>query len=114
MHGDDVGGLLAIPVSDTLKRADRFADAPRVLQTADRTGLWQAQTPQMFRYALLVRALAADDATPFTDEAQAVEALGLAPRLVRGSAANLKVTWPEDMALAEAIIATQRGAGAGA
>jgi 2-C-methyl-D-erythritol 4-phosphate cytidylyltransferase len=108
--GDDaVGGLLAIPVADTLKRADAAGDdaAPRVLRTENRAGLWQAQTPQMFRYGVLVRALAHPAASDCTDEAQAVEGLGLSPRLVRGSLANLKVTFPDDLDLAAAILASQ-------
>jgi 2-C-methyl-D-erythritol 4-phosphate cytidylyltransferase len=108
---DPVGGLLAIPVADTLKRADTVAgvaaDAPRVLATEDRSELWRAQTPQMFRYRVLCRALEGDDAFA-TDESQAVERLGHRPRLVPGSPANLKVTWPEDLALAAAILAAQR------
>jgi 2-C-methyl-D-erythritol 4-phosphate cytidylyltransferase len=112
---DEIGGLLAIPVADTLKRADTFAgrsaDAPRVVATEDRAALWQAQTPQMFRYRVLVRALADDEALAATDEAQAVERLGLRPRLVPGSPANLKVTWPEDLALAAAILAAEADEG---
>ena len=103
---DDVGGLLAIPVADTLKRGDADAAAPRVKCTEDRAQLWQAQTPQMFRYGLLVRALAQPAARDCTDEAQAVEALGMSPRLVRGSVANLKVTFPDDLRLAAAILAS--------
>jgi len=106
--GDDsVGGLLAIPVADTLKRGDADAAAPRVVRTEDRAQLWQAQTPQMFRYGLLVRAMAHAAARDCTDEAQAVEALGMSPRLVRGSLANLKVTFPDDLHLAAAILAAQ-------
>jgi 2-C-methyl-D-erythritol 4-phosphate cytidylyltransferase len=106
--GDDaVGGLLAIPVSDTLKRAGDAGDAPRVLRTEGRAGLWQAQTPQMFRYGVLVRALTRRAAADCTDEAQAVEGLGLSPRLVRGSLSNLKVTYPDDLDLAAAILASQ-------
>jgi 2-C-methyl-D-erythritol 4-phosphate cytidylyltransferase len=106
--GDDaVGGLLAIPVADTLKRAEGAGDAPRVLRTENRAGLWQAQTPQMFRYGVLVRALAQSAASECTDEAQAVELLGLSPRLVRGSLSNLKVTFPDDLDLAAAILASQ-------
>ncbi|MDH4180666.1 MAG: 2-C-methyl-D-erythritol 4-phosphate cytidylyltransferase [Betaproteobacteria bacterium] len=108
---DEVGGLLAIPVADTLKRADTFAgraaEAARVVATEDRAALWQAQTPQMFRYRVLVQALADDEALGVTDEAQAVERLGMRPRLVPGSPANLKVTWPEDLALAAAILAAE-------
>jgi 2-C-methyl-D-erythritol 4-phosphate cytidylyltransferase len=104
---DATGGLLAVPVADTLKRGDGDVDAPRVLRTEDRAGLWQAQTPQMFRYGVLVRACADPAARDCTDEAQAVEAIGLAPRLVRGSQANLKVTFPDDLQLAAAILASQ-------
>ena len=75
-------------------------------------GLWQAQTPQMFRYGVLRRAFARRAALACTDEAQAVEALGLAPRLVRGSPANLKITFPDDLPLAAAILAAQAAAGA--
>ena len=109
VSNDPVGGLLAIPVADTLKRADGDGDggAPRVLRTENRAGLWQAQTPQMFRYGVLVRALAHPAASECTDEAQAVEGLGLAPRLVRGSRANIKVTFPGDLELAAAILASQ-------
>ena len=109
VRDDAVGGLLAIPVADTLKRADSAGDgaAPRVLCTENRAGLWQAQTPQMFRYGVLVRALTHPAASECTDEAQAVERLGLSPRLVHGSLANLKVTFPDDLDLAAAILASQ-------
>lgn len=93
---DPVGGLLALPVVDTLKRA---GSDTRSLQTVSREHLWAAQTPQMFRYGLLCRAL--DQAVEVTDEASAVEALGLQPRLVEGSPRNFKVTLPQDVALAE-------------
>lgn len=100
---DEVGGLLAVPVADTLKRAD--ADG-RVAQTVPRAGLWRAQTPQMFRYGLLTRALrqAAERSETVTDEAQAVEMLGLRPRLVLGSADNIKITVSEDLQRAERIL----------
>ena len=101
---DPVGGLLAIPVRATLKRAD---DAGRVIRTESREGVWLAQTPQMFRYALLRRALAAAGADACTDEAQAVEALGLRPRLVEGRSTNLKITFADDLVLAEAIVRRQ-------
>jgi len=107
LHTDAVGGLLAVPVADTLKRGESFADAPRVDATVARAGLWQAQTPQMFRTGVLRRAFEGDDAMQCTDESQAVEALGLAPRLVRGSAANIKITFAEDLRLASAILASQ-------
>ncbi len=96
---DPVGGLLALPVADTLKRADAGS---RVLTTVSREAMWQAQTPQMFRHGLLSRALAA--APGVTDEAGAVEALGLAPRLVAADATNFKVTYPQDLALAAQIL----------
>lgn len=96
VHEDAVGGLLALPVVDTLKRSDGEG---RALQTVPRDQLWAAQTPQMFRYALLRRALA--QATEVTDEASAVESLGLRPKLVEGSPRNFKVTLPHDVALAE-------------
>jgi 2-C-methyl-D-erythritol 4-phosphate cytidylyltransferase len=99
LAADPVGGLLAVPVADTLKRAD---GAQRVAATEPRDGLWQAQTPQMFRYGLLCEALGKCRAV--TDEAGAIEALGLQPRLVRGDATNLKVTYPADLALAALIL----------
>jgi 2-C-methyl-D-erythritol 4-phosphate cytidylyltransferase len=103
--GDDpTGGLLAVPVADTLKRAD---GAGCVAATESREGLWQAQTPQMFRYELLVRALRTADPVGATDEACAIEALGLKPRLVQGSLRNLKVTYSEDLALAAMILAAE-------
>ena len=101
---DAVGGLLALPLADTLKQATAGG---RVAATIDREGKWLAQTPQMFRIGLLQQALAAHAATGFagiTDEASAIEAAGHAPLLVRGSAQNVKVTWPEDFALAEAVL----------
>jgi 2-C-methyl-D-erythritol 4-phosphate cytidylyltransferase len=101
--GDDrVGGLLALPVVDTLKRGDQNA---RVAHTVERTGLWAAQTPQMFRHSLLLRALTLADAV--TDEAGAIESLGLQPRLVEGSPRNFKVTLPHDVALAEMFLKDQ-------
>ncbi len=104
---DPVGGLLAVPVADTLKRGNGNADAPGVLRTEDRAQLWQAQTPQMFRYGVLRRAFSQAGAGECTDEAQAVEALGFAPRLIRGSGANLKITFADDLQLAAAILAAQ-------
>lgn len=101
LRDDPVGGLLAIPVADTVKRAD---SANRVEATVDRRPLWQAQTPQMFRLDLLQQALGAVDLAVATDESSAVEALGYAPKLVAGSLANLKVTYPADLSLATAII----------
>ena len=102
---DSVGGLLAVPVASTLKRAD---DQGRSCGTTSRDGLWQAQTPQMFRYEVLCRAFAQPDIDHVTDEAQAVEALGLRPRIVAGSRTNLKVTFPEDLGLVAAILAVEQ------
>jgi 2-C-methyl-D-erythritol 4-phosphate cytidylyltransferase len=98
--GDDkVGGLLAVPVADTLKRAGA---GNRSETTVPREGLWQAQTPQMFRHGMLLRAL--EQAPAVTDEASAIEALGLRPRLVAADVTNLKVTYPLDLQLAEWIL----------
>jgi 2-C-methyl-D-erythritol 4-phosphate cytidylyltransferase len=113
LASDAVGGLLAVPMSDTLKREDP-AHAGRVLCTEERAGIWQAQTPQMFRFGILRAAFALPDALETTDEAQAVEALAATgacarPRLVTGSAQNVKVTYPSDLALAGAIFAMQEG-----
>jgi len=99
LRDDPVGGILAVPVADTLKRAD---DAGRIARTEDRDGLWQAQTPQMFRAGLLAQALNA--ARNVTDEASAIEALGLHPKLVAGDSSNFKVTYPQDMLLAELLL----------
>jgi len=96
---DSVGGLLALPLPDTLKSST----GGRVTATVDRSDKYLAQTPQMFRIAALLAALqAAGDAV--TDESFAMEAQGLQPLLVQGSAQNFKVTYPEDFALAEAIL----------
>ena len=105
---DSVGGLLAVPVADTLKRAAAdSATGARVEATVPRAGLWQAQTPQMFRYIMLRRAL--ESATQVTDEAGAMEAAGLSPRLVQGDTTNLKVTYPLDLHLAEWILQNREG-----
>jgi 2-C-methyl-D-erythritol 4-phosphate cytidylyltransferase len=96
---DAVGGLLAQPLTDTLKQEE----GGRVQATLQRSGKWLAQTPQMFRAGVLRRALV-QAGEGVTDEASAVEALGLHPMLVTGSAQNIKVTWPEDFALAAAVL----------
>jgi 2-C-methyl-D-erythritol 4-phosphate cytidylyltransferase len=104
---DAVGGLLALPLSDTLKRStDDLGGESRVRETVPRQGLWAAQTPQMFRLGLLQQALAHAGAQ-VTDEASAVEALGHRPRLVAGDWENLKITWPADFGLAERLLATR-------
>jgi len=105
--GDDpVGGLLALPVPDTIKRAD--ADC-RVASTLSRHGLWLAQTPQMFRAGCLRQAMGGVLDEGITDEASAIERLGLKPRLVEGEACNFKVTWPRDLMLARAILEARKG-----
>lgn len=100
LEDDEVGGLLAIPLADTLKRADQHQ---RVSATIPRNDLWQAQTPQMFRYATLKKALKEFEGTP-TDEAEAIEALGLMPKLVTGELRNLKVTYSQDLAVLSALL----------
>jgi 2-C-methyl-D-erythritol 4-phosphate cytidylyltransferase len=99
LRDDEVGGILAVPVADTLKRADA---TQRVAHTENRDGLWQAQTPQMFRTGLLLQALLS--APKVTDEASAVEALGLHPKLVASETTNFKVTYPQDVKLAELLL----------
>ena len=103
LDADPVGGLLAVPVADTLKLADA---EQRVAATQSRDGMWQAQTPQMFRYGLLRRVLEGNSTV--TDEAGAIEAAGLRPRLVRADSTNLKVTYPADLCLAEYILQGRR------
>lgn len=117
VEGDDgdgpdaaIGGILAVPVPDTLKRAEAEPLHPsqpsRIGGTVPREGLWQAQTPQMFRVGVLRQALedALANGAVVTDEASAIERLGLKPRLVNGSLRNFKVTYPEDFALAEVLL----------
>ncbi len=99
LKDDAVGGLLAVPMADTLKRADVHG---RVLRTESRENLWQAQTPQMFRAGLLAHALL--QCQEVTDDASAIEALGLQPKLVACEPTNFKVTYPQDLLLAELLI----------
>ncbi|MEP7102617.1 MAG: 2-C-methyl-D-erythritol 4-phosphate cytidylyltransferase [Burkholderiales bacterium] len=99
---DPVGGLLALPVADTLKSEH----TGRVAMTIDRRAKWQAQTPQMFRIGMLREALDHADAT-VTDEASAIEALGHAPKLVACSMENFKITWPADFDLADRLLRTR-------
>jgi 2-C-methyl-D-erythritol 4-phosphate cytidylyltransferase len=103
LNDDPVGGILAVPVADTLKRA---GVDQRITATESRDALWQAQTPQMFRYGLLIEAL--EKCRTVTDEASAVEALGFSPKLVRSETTNLKVTYPADLALAGLILRGQK------
>jgi 2-C-methyl-D-erythritol 4-phosphate cytidylyltransferase len=102
---DPVGGIIALPVADTLKRVDG-EDGERIARTESRNGLWQAQTPQMFRIGMLREAIsrAQRDGHELTDEASAIEWAGHAPRLVQGNLRNFKVTYPEDFDLADAIL----------
>jgi 2-C-methyl-D-erythritol 4-phosphate cytidylyltransferase len=114
VSGHAVGGLLAVPAADTLKRAEDHTDAKgclEVAQTLDRAGLWRALTPQMFRYGRLCTALdVAHVAGRFpSDEAQALEWLGEHPRLVEGAASNLKVTTADDLWLAAAVLRSRHG-----
>jgi 2-C-methyl-D-erythritol 4-phosphate cytidylyltransferase len=106
LSDDAVGGLLAVPLSDTLKRG---GTNNRVQKTEPRKDLWQAQTPQMFRYKLLLDALCKPDSLTMTDDASAVEALGLCPKLVLGDVSNIKITYPKDLVLAELILRAQKG-----
>jgi 2-C-methyl-D-erythritol 4-phosphate cytidylyltransferase len=112
-ENDSVGGLLALPLPDTLKSEQ----SGRVAATLDRSEKWLAQTPQMFRIGVLLQALtAAGDLSDtsnalITDESSAMERLGHAPKLVRGSAQNFKVTYPEDFALAEAVLQNRKHSG---
>ena len=104
--GDESGGLLAVPLVDTLKRAEDR----RVVETLQREALWCAQTPQMFRFASLRAALSAGSLDGITDESTAIERSGSFPRLVIGSATNIKVTTEQDLALARSILSERERA----
>ncbi len=112
LENDAVGGLLALPLADTLKQSDA---QNQVKKTIPRDGLWQAQTPQMFRAATLKKALENFEGTTNnhnpTDEAEAIEALGLQPKLVQGELRNLKITYPQDLALLEALFSAEQSKG---
>ena len=108
--GDAVGGLLAHKLADTLKTATDGLGGVRVASTVDRSDKWLAQTPQMFRIGTLREALQKMGSAA-TDEASAMEAMGLHPRLVPGGAQNFKVTYPDDFALAEAVLAQRMHGG---
>lgn len=97
---EPVGAILGVPIRDTLKKCDATG---LILETTDRTALWAAQTPQAFRYHVLMKALA-DETMGFTDEASAVEHLGLPVHMVEGSVTNLKVTYPEDLRIVAALL----------
>lgn len=105
LEPDPVGGILALPVSDTLKTVKEGL----VLATPDRSSTWRALTPQMFRYGLLKTALekAMEDGIKVTDEASAIEHLGYQPRVIPGRSDNIKVTHPEDLALAQFYLERQ-------
>jgi len=109
LHDHPVGGLLGVPVADTMKRTN---DAGNVLETVGRDNLWRALTPQMFRLGQLQQALqtALDDHFLVTDEASAIEHVGLKPLMVSGRADNIKITRPEDLSLAELFLAQQEKA----
>jgi len=102
-----IGGLLALPVRDTMKRSNAKAE---IVETVERDGLWHALTPQMFRLELLVNALQTvlNNNELVTDEAQAIEKQGLKPLLVAGHADNIKITHPQDLALAELYLQEQK------
>ncbi|MDX1376992.1 MAG: 2-C-methyl-D-erythritol 4-phosphate cytidylyltransferase [Burkholderiales bacterium] len=108
LGADEVGGLLAVRVKDTIKRAGSDG---AVSATVDRAALWHAQTPQMFRLGALRAALAAALARgrTVTDEAEAMELAGVRPRLVEGHDDNIKITRREDMILAELVLARRAG-----
>ncbi len=97
LNEDKVGGILAIPVSDTLK----YGNNGITTKTVDRSNLYHAQTPQMFRYHILNKALSSCDLELITDDASAVEALGLPVRLIKGDVSNIKLTYTSDIKLAE-------------
>ncbi|HAJ77337.1 MAG TPA: 2-C-methyl-D-erythritol 4-phosphate cytidylyltransferase, partial [Gammaproteobacteria bacterium] len=106
LQSHDVGGLLATPVDNTLKQADQDL---AVISTVDRSHYWNALTPQMFRYGLLLAAMerVERDKLAITDEAAAMESMGLRPQLVQGSKTNIKITHDADLALAAAILRQQ-------
>jgi 2-C-methyl-D-erythritol 4-phosphate cytidylyltransferase len=97
---DKVGGILAIPALDTVKRVDK---KQQITCTEKRDEIWLAQTPQMFRFNLLKRALTSFKGNP-TDESEAIEALGLSPKVVKGSLENFKITYPEDLLRVDKLI----------
>ncbi|MSQ80527.1 MAG: 2-C-methyl-D-erythritol 4-phosphate cytidylyltransferase [Candidatus Methylopumilus sp.] len=100
LKDDPVGGLLAYPITDTIKKSDK---EDRVINSPARDHLWQAQTPQMYRYKILSNALKSFDGIP-TDESQAIERLGMKPKLIKGDFRNFKVTYQEDLSILEHLI----------
>ncbi|KJV05772.1 2-C-methyl-D-erythritol 4-phosphate cytidylyltransferase [Methylocucumis oryzae] len=104
LANEPVGGILALPSHDTLKQVD----ARSIMQTIDRNTIWRALTPQMFRYGLLKQALTETAGNPaITDEASALELLGYTPKIVAGRPDNIKITRPEDLALAAFFLEQQ-------
>ena len=99
---DSVGGIVALPSVDTIKRVDQ---SNKIIKTEDRDTLWLAQTPQMFKYKILIEALNNFPGTP-TDEAEAIEALGLKPMVYKGLITNFKITYPEDLINMSQIFST--------
>ena len=99
---DSVGGIVALPSVDTIKRVDQ---SNKIIKTEDRDTLWLAQTPQMFKYKTLIEALSNFSGTP-TDEAEAIEALGLKPMVYKGLITNFKITYPEDLINMNQILST--------
>ena len=97
---DKVGGILAIPALDTVKRVDK---KQQIIRTEKRDEIWLAQTPQMFRFDLLNKALRSFKGNP-TDESEAIEAFGLSPKIVKGSLVNFKITYPDDLMRVEKLI----------
>jgi len=100
LKNDPVGGLLAYPIADTIKKSDK---EDRVIDSPVRDHLWQAQTPQMYRYRMLTEALKSFNGIP-TDESQAIESLGMKPKLIKGDFRNFKVTYQEDLNILEHLI----------
>jgi|TARA_B110000114_G_scaffold60500_1_gene64247 2-C-methyl-D-erythritol 4-phosphate cytidylyltransferase len=97
---DKVGGILAIPALDTVKRVDK---KQQIIRTEKRDEIWLAQTPQMFRFDLLNKALTSFKGNP-TDESEAIEAFGLSPKIVKGNLVNFKITYPDDLMRVEKLI----------
>ena len=97
---DKVGGILAIPALDTVKRVDK---KQQIIRTEKRDEIWLAQTPQMFRFDLLNKALTSFKGSP-TDESEAIEAFGLSPKIVKGNLVNFKITYPDDLMRIEKLI----------
>lgn len=109
LQQDEVGGILATPIIDTIKQATRINANIQVSKTIDRTHLWQALTPQMFRIEVLHKALnyCFNNNIEVTDEASAVEAIGRSVKVIEGRSDNIKITRPEDIRLAESILQYQ-------